>query len=338
MTTETGRTDALRPERLVEFKGQDDVARHLTIVLGAAREREELPDHMLFSGPPGVGKTSLAFIIGNELGLPVIATSGPAIEKPGDLASLLAGLTRPTVVFVDEIHRLPRVVEELLYPAMEDGVLDFVLGEGIKARTVRVPVTPFVLVGATTQSGLLSAPFRDRFGFTARLRLYDTAALAGIVSRSAALIGLDVTPDGALAVASRSRGTPRIANKWLRRVRDWAQTESSGAIDAGVAEAALDAFGVDSLGLDHLGREVLAALCTTFGGGPVGLNTLAATVGEAPTTLDEVYEPYLMSRALLTRTPRGRVATAAAYIHLGLDVPAHALIAGVTQLPLHADS
>lgn len=330
--------DALRPGRLSEFGGQPDVSRELSIVLGAARGRKELPDHVLLAGPPGLGKTTLASIIATELGLPLVPTSGPAIERPGDMATILSTLGRPAVLFVDEIHRLPRSAEEILYSAMEDGVLDLTIGEGPAARPVRLPLVPFVLVGATTQAGLLSAPLRDRFGFTARLRLYEPEALAAIVARSAALLEMELTDDAALVVAGRSRGTPRIANKWLRRVRDWSETggAETGApspgdgpvvVGAELAAAALEAFGVDALGLDHLGREILTSLCVQFRGGPVGLNTLAAAVDEAPTTLGEVYEPYMMRRGLLARTPRGRVATVAAFEHLGISPPATAALA-----------
>lgn len=316
--------DALRPAKLDDFRGQDEVAAHLSIVLAAARQRGELPDHMLFSGPPGLGKTTLASIVAAECGVPIVVTSGPAIERPGDLASLLSGVAQPSVVFIDEIHRLSRQVEEVMYPAMEDGVLDFVVGEGTKARTVRLPLAPMCIIGATTQAGTLSAPLRDRFGFTARLRLYDDAALAGIVMRSASLLGFDLGDAAALQVAMRSRGTPRIANSLLRRVRDWTQVNELDATPEHTI-AALEAFGIDDAGLDRLGLDVLRVLCETFRGGPVGLTTLAAAVGEAPTTLSEVYEPYLMSKRMLGRTPRGRVATPEAFEHLGLPLPAHML-------------
>lgn len=322
------RRDALRPATLAEFAGQPDVARELGIILGAARARGELCDHLLFAGPPGLGKTTLAHIVAAELGAPLVTTSGPAIERPGDVATLLTGLPERSVVFVDEVHRLPRVAEELLYSAMEDRCLDVIVGDGPKARSLRLPLNPFVLVGATTQEGLLSGPLRDRFGFTLRLRLYSDEALAGIVARSAELLGVRLTGGAAAAIAARSRGTPRLANRWLRRVRDWAQTEGRDVVDADAAVDALGAFGVDALGLDQLGRDILTALCVRFGGGPVGLNTLAASVGETPTTLEEVYEPYLMRRGLLARTPRGRVATADGFAHLGLPAPPAALLGG----------
>jgi holliday junction DNA helicase RuvB len=320
----TERNEALRPETLEEFTGQPDVARHLGIVLGAAAQRGELPDHILFSGPPGLGKTTLAAIVAAECKAAFMVTSGPAIERPGDLAALLSGITVPTVVFIDEIHRMPRQVEEVLYPAMEDGVLDFVVGEGQKARTVRLPLAPLCIIGATTQAGMLSAPLRDRFGFQARLRLYDELDLARIVQRSANLLGCRISEQAAVVVAGRSRGTPRIANTLLRRVRDFAQLAESD-ITEDVAHDALSAFGIDAAGLDRLGVDILRALCETFRGGPAGLTAIAAAVGEAPGTVSEVYEPYLMSQGLLARTPRGRIATPEAFEHLGLPVPAHLL-------------
>lgn len=318
-------TDDLRPATLDEFGGQEQLVGELRILLKAAQEREQFPDHICFAGPPGLGKTTLAGIIARELELPLIVTSGPALEKPADAASLLSGLRSPAVVFIDEIHRMPRAAEEMLYPAMEDGVLDLIVGEGAKSRTVRLPLPKFVLVGATTQLGLLSAPLRDRFGYTGRLNLYSTEHLTKIVERSAGLLGVNINEEGACEIAGRSRGTPRIANRWLRRVRDWAQLQGFDVIERDVASAALAVFGVDTLGLDALGREILTTLITQFQGGPVGVSTLAAAVGEAPQTLEEVYEPYLMRRGLLTRTPRGRMATIAACEHLTLNVPAKLL-------------
>jgi Holliday junction DNA helicase RuvB len=314
-------TDALRPRSLDEFSGQPELVRDMRILLGAANSRNQLCDHVLLSGPPGLGKTTLAGLISTELSIPLIITSAPALTKPGDVASLLSSLREPSVVFIDEIHSLPTSAEELLYPALEDGMLDLVIGEGNKARSLRVPLQPFVLVGATTASGLLSGPLRDRFGFQARLKLYQESDLANIVERSAGLLGLDCTPEAALVIAGRSRGTPRVANRWLRRVRDWAQVNNLPHIDADVAETALEAFGVDRLGLDELGREILLSLISQFAGGPVGVSTLAAAVGESPNTLEEVYEPHLMRAGLLARTPRGRVATDAAWTHLGLVPP-----------------
>jgi Holliday junction DNA helicase RuvB len=290
-------------------------------MIDAARQRGQLCDHILLSGPPGLGKTTLAGVIAHELDVPFISTSAPALEKPGDVASLLSGLSGPSVVFVDEIHALPVAAEEMLYSALEDGVLDFVVGDGLKSRTLRINLAPFVLVGATTQSGKLSAPLRDRFGFHGRVKLYDTEALSAIVERSARLLSVDIDSNAASVIAGRSRGTPRVANRWLRRVRDWAQVYTHPVVDAQVATEALDGFGVDHLGLDELGREILLVLISQFKGGPVGVSTLAAAVGESPATIEEVYEPHLMRTGLLARTPRGRVVTDAAWVHLGLPTP-----------------
>jgi Holliday junction DNA helicase RuvB len=319
-------SDPLRPTSLAEFAGQPDVVRELSIILRAAASRAELPPHLLFTGPQGLGKTTLAAIVAAESGLPLVSTSAPLLERPGDLVGLLVSLTRPSVVFVDEVHQLPKNVEETLYTAMEDGRIDIVLAEGShRAKTIAMPLEPFVLVGATTKAGLLGAPFRDRFGYIGRLRPYDTATLATIVSRSARLLAADLDPQGASIIASRSRGTPRIANHWLRRVRDYAATVDAVRIGTDVTLAALDAFGVDALGLDAADRELLTGLCQQFGGGPVGVGTLATALGETTSTLEEVHEPYLMRVGLLARTPRGRVATPAAYTHLGLPVPTRML-------------
>lgn len=322
----TGRPDALRPTTLDDFVGQPIVVEHLSIVLRAAAARGELPDHMLFSGPPGLGKTTLAGIVAHELGLPMVPTSGPAIEKASDLVGLLHDLRHPSVVFVDEIHRLPRQLEEVLYPAMEDGELDFVVGEGVKAKSIRISLEPFVLIGATTQQGALSAPLRDRFGFSARLRLYSDEDLAKVVTRSAKLLGCALTDDGARVIALRSRGTPRVANALLRRARDWAQVNGGVELDAQNAAEALAAFGIDEFGLDDVARDILRVICERFDGGPVGLKTLAASCGEAESTVSDVYEPYLMHRGLLARTPKGRIATTAAYEHLSLRPPASLLV------------
>ena len=314
-------TDALRPRTLAEFGGQDRVVGELSMVLASATRRAALCDHLLFAGPPGLGKTTLAAIVAAELGLEFVATTGPVLEKPASIIAMLTSLSGPAIVFIDEIHRIPRTVEETLYPAMEDGVIDLIVGEGARSRPVRLPLKPFVLIGATTQTGLLSAPLRDRFGFHAKLDLYDEAPLAAIVARSAGLLEITLSGDAASVIAGRSRGTPRVANACLRRVRDYAESNELTIIEAALAAEALDAFHIDELGLDTSGREILAALIDRFDGGPVGLSTLAAAVGEAATTVEEVYEPFLLRQGLLARTPRGRVATARAYAHLGLPVP-----------------
>ena len=318
--------DRLRPARLTDFGGQPSVVNDLNVLIGAARTRDQMPDHVLLAGPPGTGKTTVAQIIANELGVPLVTTSGPAIERPGDIASILTGLRGPSVVFIDEIHRLDIRAEELMYSAMEDGFVDVVIGEGSSTRTIRLPLAPVTIVGATTQSGLLSGPLRDRFGHTARFSLYADEDLARIVVRSAGVLGVAIDTDAAGIIASRSRGTPRVANRWLRRVRDWVQVHyqvgpTSTSITAADAVAALDSFGVDTLGLDTLGRDILTALIGQFRGGPVGLNTLAAAVGEAPSTLEQVYEPFMMRVGLIGRTLRGRVALDMAYEHLGVALP-----------------
>lgn len=330
-------SDALRPERLDDFTGQSKVTRHLEIILGAANSRKELPDHILLSGPPGTGKTTLAGIIANELGVGLVSTSGPAIEKPGEIASLLSSLREPSVLFIDEIHRLDIASEEMLYPAMEDGVIDIVVGEGAKTRSLRLPIEPTCVVGATTQSGLLSAPLRSRFGFQTRLSLYDVDELSAVISRSASLLEFNISEDGAALIASRSRGTPRIANALLRRVRDVATVEGHDVTDAEAASAALEAFGIDSLGLDDMSNEYLRTLCTTFGGGPVGARTIASSIGEAEATAVEVIEPFLLRCGLVARTPRGRVATPEGFQHAGLAVPGGAWAESL-QLNLDTDS
>ena len=320
--------DPLRPTTLSEFTGQPTLAVELGVILSAARSRGQVPGHLLFAGPPGLGKTTLAHIVGSESGLPVVATSGPALDKPGDLAALLVGLESPAVVFIDEIHRLPRVSEELLYPAMEDGLLEITVGgDGTPVQAVRLPLVPFTLIGATTQAGMLSSPLRDRFSYTGRLTRYEVDALAHIVHRAATMLDLTLDEQGCVQLASRSRGTPRVANKLLGLVRDHvdAAGERPDLVDEARVLAAMEAFGIDSLGLDRLARDILTRLCTDFGGGPVGVSTLAAAVGEAPRTLEEVWEPYLMHAGLLARTPRGRVATVKAFEHLDLDVPISAL-------------
>ena len=312
---------SLRPRRLDEFLGQARVKEQLALVLDAARGRSAPADHVLLSGPPGLGKTSLAGIVATELDAELRTTSGPALERPGDLAAILTNLEAGDVLFVDEIHRLARQVEEVLYPAMEDFCLDIVVGKGPGARAFRLPLPPFTLVGATTRVGLITSPLRDRFGFAARLDYYEAEDLARIVVRSAGILGITVEPEGAREVASRSRGTPRIANRLLKRVRDYAEVRVDGVVTGEVARRALELFDVDSRGLDRLDRQVLGLLCRDFGGGPVGLSTLAVAVSEEQDTLEDVYEPYLLQQGLIKRTPRGRVATAAAFEHLGLEPP-----------------
>ena len=310
---------SLRPRKLEEFVGQARVREQLGIVLESARRRGLPPDHLLFSGPPGLGKTSLAAIVAAELGVGFRVTSGPALERAGDLAAILTGLEAGDVLFVDEIHRLPRAVEEVLYPAMEDFQIDVVLGKGPGARSLRLDLPRFTLVAATTRTGLITSPLRDRFGFSARLDYYGPADLQAIVTRSAAILGVAIDQAGAGVLARRSRGTPRIANRLLRRVRDYAEVRADGAVDEAVAEAALELFEVDRLGLDKLDLALLRVLCERFGGAPVGLATLAVSVGEEQDTVEDVAEPYLLQLGFLQRTPRGRVATAAAFAHLGLE-------------------
>jgi Holliday junction DNA helicase RuvB len=311
----------LRPDSLDAFVGQDSVRQQLGIFLEAARQREEALDHVLLAGPPGLGKTSLAIILASEMGVEITVTSGPVLERKGDLAAILTALGPGDVLFIDEIHRLNRSVEEVLYPAMEDFQLDVVLGQGPQARTLRLDLPRFTLVGATTRSGLLTTPLRDRFGVVQRLDYYGPDDLGRIILRSSALLDVDVAPEGARAIAMRSRGTPRIANRLLRRVRDVAQVQGLGRVDQDVAERALALLEVDEAGLDDLDRKILTHLAVTFSGRPTGLGTLADAVGESPDTIEDVYEPFLLQQGLLARTPRGRVATPRAYVHLGLDVP-----------------
>jgi Holliday junction DNA helicase RuvB len=312
----------LRPRRLHEFVGQAALKEHLEILLEAARRRQQPVDHLLFAGPPGLGKTTMAGIVAAELGVSLRVTSGPAIERAGDLAALLTNLDEGEVLFIDEIHRLSRVVEEVLYPAMEDFQLDIVIGKGPAARSLRLDLPHFTLVGATTRTGLITSPLRDRFGFVARLDFYEPDELEAIVERAARILGVRLEPEGADEVARRARGTPRIANRLLKRVRDYAEVRADGIVDLRTADAALALFEVDDLGLDKVDRGVLHALCVTFGGAPVGLGTLAVAVAEEPETVEDVHEPFLMKQGLLRRTPRGRVATPAAYAHLGLVPPA----------------
>ena len=309
----------LRPKTLSEYVGQVKAKENLSIYIKAAKQRHESLDHVLLYGPPGLGKTTLSGIIAREMGVNLRVTSGPAIEKQGDLVAILTSLNEGDVLFIDEIHRLSRNVEEILYPAMEDFSLDIILGKGPSARSIRLDVPHFTLVGATTRSGQLTAPLRDRFGVLLRLELYSPEELAQIVTRSAGILGIDIEPEGALEIASRSRGTPRIANRLLRRVRDIAQVEFNGVITEEVAASALKRFEIDELGLDDFDRRMLEAIIKNYGGGPVGLDTLAAAVGEEAITIEDVYEPYLMQIGFLSRTPRGRCATPAAYAHLGYE-------------------
>lgn len=309
---------SLRPSTLREFVGQRELVGHLEIVLGSARARRQTADHLLFAGPPGLGKTSLASIVASEMGAGLRITSGPVLTRPGDLAALLTDLQDGDVLFVDEIHRLPRSVEEILYPAMEDRRLDVMIGRGPSARAIRLDLPNFTLVGATTRTGLVAAPLRDRFGFVGQLDLYDRDDLAVIVARSAGLLGVDLRGTAASVIASRSRGTPRIANRLLRRVRDVALVKGFSVVDEGVAVEALDLFGVDEIGLDKIDRRILGLLCQQFANQPVGLTTLAHACGEEPSTIEDAYEPYLLREGLLIRTPRGRIATERAFAHLGL--------------------
>ena len=312
---------ALRPKRLAEVTGQDQVRENLAILLSAAQKRGEPLDHVLFYGPPGLGKTTLAGIIANEMGVSIKVTSGPAIEKPGEMAAILNNLHEGDVLFVDEIHRLNRQVEEVLYPAMEDFAIDIILGKDAGARSIRLELPKFTLVGATTRAGLLSAPLRDRFGVVQKLEFYTAKDLQEIVERSAKVLGVEIDPTGAAEIARRSRGTPRLANRLLKRVRDFAEVRFDGVITRQAADYALDILDVDKLGLDAGDRSILLMMIEKFGGGPVGLETLAAALGEDPGTLEDVYEPYLLMNGLIMRTPKGRTATENAYRHLGIPMP-----------------
>ena len=311
----------LRPKRLSEFVGQRELKEHLTIVLEAARRRNQPIDHLLLAGPPGLGKTTMAGIVAAEMGVHFLITSGPTLERAGDLAAILTKLEEGDVLFIDEIHRLSRAVEEILYPAMEDFQLDIVVGKGPAASSIRLSLPPFTLVGATTRTGMITGPLRDRFGLVARLDFYHDDELESIVRRAAGILDVRISEAGAWEIARRSRGTPRIANRLLRRVRDYAEVRGDGTINEKTAQDGLAVFGVDQLGLDKVDRAILTAMCKQFAGGPVGLSTVAISVGEQPETVEDVYEPFLIQQGLIARTPRGRIAMPAAWDHIGMAMP-----------------
>ena len=319
----------LRPRRLSEFVGQRELKEHLSIVLEAAKKRGQPADHLLMAGPPGLGKTSMAGIVAVEMGVHLHITSGPALERAGDLAAILTKLEEGDVLFIDEIHRLSRAVEEILYPAMEDFQLDIVVGKGPAASSIRLTLPPFTLVGATTRTGMITGPLRDRFGLVARLDYYAADELEAIVRRAAGILHVQISPEGAWEIARRSRGTPRIANRLLRRVRDFSEVRGDGTISEETARQGLKVFGVDEIGLDKIDRAILNAICQQFGGGPVGLSTLAISVGEQPETVEDMYEPFLIQQGMLARTPRGRIAMSAAYTHIGMAVPVSARPSGL---------
>ena len=312
---------SLRPRTIDEYVGQQKVKENLDVFISAARARREALDHVLLYGPPGLGKTTLAAIIANEMGVNIRVTSGPAIEKQGDLAALLTNLSEHDILFIDEIHRMSRSIEEVLYPAMEDYALDIIVGQGPSARSIRIDLPKFTLIGATTRAGLLSAPLRDRFGVISRLELYTPKELAQIVGRSAGILGIEIDEGGMEEISTRSRGTPRIANRLLKRVRDYAQVRADGVITREVADAALNMLEVDKIGLDKIDKNMMLSIINTFGGGPVGLDTLAATIGEDPGTIEDVYEPYLMQMGFINRTPRGRMAAKPAYDYFKIAMP-----------------